>query len=442
MEDEDDWNLTTPHAPSVQVDGSNKPPAAECLVAFGHIGENRSKTHEGGWTEVTRVVGDIKYNQPPIPSIGWSTIAEHHFALIWADGAAGPPFPSLESLAVKFRRELNFQSDALLNELDKKFEAYLAGLIKLEQYGWTQGLVSPSSVLFRETEAETIAVFPDLGFYWIGDFGVPDWLRNHPGKEFFGQETPADRQEAWKPSQIENWKIGEVRIAAKMLAYCVGQTENSLKEISKEHTIGDAKSLGFLVVLRSAIDGKYPTASEFRGEVLRNPPSKSHSLRSTRFSEVSKLGLIKGLTLFLTVGVLAIVSLLGIWKFYPGKKAPDIDGVDKGSRVEPFKGPNLEPMAKDLIKELQKTPKSEREIREQKSKRDTFNKQFIKEFKEISEKYGEDQDRTSAIRSLKSIIEPMQSIVKVLNSTNENNIPEEESQCLAFAEAFLVQLSQ
>lgn len=442
MEDGEDWNLYNPQAPPGQVDGPNKTPETESLVSFGHIGENRSKIHDGGWTEITRVVGDIKYNQPPSPVVGWSILADHHFALVWAHSAVVPPFASLESLAEKFRRQNSSLSDTLLDELDKKFEAYLAGLENLNNTGWTQGLVSPSSVLFKETDAETIAVFPDLGFHWIGDFGTPDWIRNHPGKELFGLQTPADRQEAWKPSQTENWKIGEVRIAAKMLAYCVGQNENSLKEIGKEHTIGDAKFPGFLGVLRSAIDGKYPTVLEFRAEVLRNPPSKSHSLRSTRFPEGSNRGLIKGLTLFLMVGVLAIVSLLGIWKFYPGKKAPDIDGVDKGSIVEPFKGPNLDAMAKDVIKELQKTPKSEREIREQKSKRDTFNKLFIKEFKKISEKYGEDQDRTSAIRSLKSIIEPVQSIVKVLNSTNENNIPEEETQCLAFAEAFLVQLSQ
>jgi len=442
MEDEDDWNLYNPQVPAGQVDRSTKTQETDNIVSFGHIGENKSKTHEGGWTEITRVVGDIRYNQPPSPILGWSTLTDHHFAMVWADSPLKPPFTSLESLAEKFRNQKSSPSNALLIELDKKFDAYLAVLEKLEKAGWTQGLVSPCSVLFKETAAETVAVFPDLGFRWIGDFGAPEWLRNHPGKELFGRQSPSDRQEAWKPSLTENWKLGEIRIAAKMMAYCVGQTENSLKQIGKDHTMGDTQSPGFLGVLLNAIDGKYPTTSEFRTEVSRNPPSKSHEIRSKRSSTISKQGIIKRPVLLWALGLTIIVSVLGFWLFLQNIKTADNDGKDKVEIIDPKNGSNLGALANDVTKALQKKPKNKEELQELKIKRDELNKAFIKELKKISDKYGDDQDRSFAIKSLKTIIEHMQSIVKDLNSTNENIVPEEESQCLAFAEAFLVQLSQ
>ncbi len=439
MEDEDDWNLYNPHAPTGHVDRSSKTPETDKIVSFGHIGENRSKTHDGGWTEITRVVGDIRYNQPPSSIVGWSTLTDHHFAIVWADSPVLPPFANLESLAEKFGNHKSSPTNALLIELDKKFDAYLTVLEKLEKSGWTQGLVSPSSVLFKETDGETVAVFPDLGFRWIGDFGAPEWLRNHPGKEFFGRQTPADRQEAWKPSLTENWKIGEVRIAAKMIAYCVGQTENSLKETGNKHPIGDDKSPGFFGVLRNAIEGKYSNSSEFRAEILRNPPSKSHDLLPTKISAISNKRRSKAPALFLALGFMAIVSIFGFWLFSQNKNT-SIEGTERNDPI--VEENNLGSLKNDLIKAIQKEQKTKEEIQGVKRKRNEFNRIFIKEFKKLSDKYGEDQDRTYAIRELKTLVESMQSIVKALNTSNENNVPEEESQCLAFAEAFLVQLSQ
>lgn len=441
MEDEDDWNLSSPKTTSSSNNRAPETPVEETVVIFGHIGENKAKKHEGGWVEITRIVGDVDFRQSPLTNLVWSPLADHHFAMVWADNGIPNKFSSLESIADKYRRQGSLLSNSLLDEIDNKFLAYLAALEILEKSGWTQGLVTPDSVLFKETDGKVIAVFPDLGFRWTGDFGSPEWLKNHPGKEFFGNESPVSRQEAWNPSAGTNWKSLEVTIASKILAYCVGQSESSIKTNTKEHTVGEPNSPGFLGVLQKAIDGKYASASEFRNDVTNNLPSKSHTLLCSRLSPASPSGLARFLPFFLAIGLLVGVSILVVWKFFPPKPS-EISIGENPSGKDTIPSSNLDSVATELTDAIKKGPNTEKDIDGVKTKRDNFNKIFIIELKKISDRYGSDQDRNSAIDSLKNLIKPMQNVLNVLKSTDKNNTFEEEMQCLNFAEAFLVQLSQ
>jgi hypothetical protein len=422
-------------------------------VAFGVIGSNTSKKLEGGWIEITRLEGDIDYRSPPLPSV-WSKNAKHTYSIIWPGDPINQNFPSLKTLGEKFRKEKAFITESLLIELDKKFAAYLTVLETLEKSGWTQGLVCPSSILFKSTSGETVTVLPDLGFHWTGIIGTPHWLANHPGNYLLGDETATKRMRAWEASADKNEKIKEVRIAALMLADCVDYSEISLKGLLKDSTVGERQSLGFLKVLRNAIEGKYTSTSEFREEILRNPPSKSRTLLSSRRSEQTNNSFSKKLGF--AIIILIFLTLIGLPIFYISitnsnqEKTPTTDETKTGPNGTGKKtegnGTGTGTESNDSYKKILELCAKDKLSNEEKialqDNRNTFTKYFKDNFKKISDKYASDQDRTSAANSIKTIISQMQSVIKCLGSISQNKLNEEESQCLAFAEAFLVQLSQ